>query len=337
MGVVTLEREPSDPFPSGAVPLLRLVAEFIGPALWTRRMADRGVFSVARDRTAEIAALTFGPRYTGVKALLALLGIVLALMAFVPIPGRVTAESEARALVSRTIPPPFEGFLDTVSVKPGDIVTAGQVLATMDLKETLLSLEQAQHRLQKLRTQQDDARNRAQQGEAAVLAAAAEEVQGEMRLLEDRLARGEITAPIAGAVSRGDIEPLAGAKVEPSQPLFEIIEPEEHVIVLKVRERDIGAVREGQEGRMAVTGLPDTKLPIRVVRIRPAAEAVQKSNIFYVEAEIVAEKLDEKYKPLHTWLKPGMTGTARLENGTSTVLWELVKPVVDAARMRLWW
>ena len=124
-------------------------------------------------------ALALGARYTGVKAVLALIAVVFLLAALVPIPGRVSAEAEVRALVSRTIPPPFEGFLDEVRVKPGDVVRAGDVLATMDLKETLLGLEQAQVRLRKLRTQQDDARNRGQQGEAAVLAAAAEETQGQ--------------------------------------------------------------------------------------------------------------------------------------------------------------
>jgi multidrug efflux pump subunit AcrA (membrane-fusion protein) len=241
-------------------------------------------------------------------------------------------------MVSRTIPPPFEGFLDTVSVKPGDHVEAGQVLATMDMRETALQLEQFEFEAQKYKTQQDNARGtREGQGDTAILAAAIEETRAKISLYEYRMTLGNIVAPISGEVSRGDIEPLAGARVEPSQPLFEIIVPGKQIIMLKVKERDIGSVKVGQEGRMAMTALPDTKLPIRVVRIRPAAEAVQKSNVFMVEAEIPEDLVDDRLKPLDKWLKPGMTGTARLENGTTTVLWELVKPVVDAARMRLWW
>jgi multidrug resistance efflux pump len=339
VGVVTLEREPTDPFPSGAVPLLRLVAEFIGPALWTRRMADRKVLAVVRDRVAELAAATFGPRHTGIKALMALLVVVFLLMALVPIPGRVTAESETRALVSRTISPPYEGFLESVNVKPGDPVKAGDVLATMDLRETLLERERAQNQLQRLRTQQDEARSRGQegQGEASVFAAQIEEVRSEIRLYDDRISRGSIVANLTGAISRGDIEPLAGAKVEPSQPLFEIIEPDKHVIVLQVKERDIASVKVGQEGRLALTSLPDIKLPIRVVRIRPTAEPVEKNNVFIVEAEVVDELVDDAYKPLARWLKPGTTGTARLDAGTTTLLWELCEPLLDAARLRLWW
>jgi multidrug efflux pump subunit AcrA (membrane-fusion protein) len=341
VGVTTMEREPSDPFPAGAVPLLRLAAEFIGPALWTRRMADRGILAVTRDRLSDLASATFGPRHTGAKALVSLILLVFALMAFVPIPGRVTAETETRALVSRTISPPFEGFLEIVNVKPGDVVKAGDVLATLETKDTLVTLTQAGFRLQTMRTQYDHARASGieGQGEAAIIAARMDEVRGEIELFEDRIARSRIVSPISGVISRGDIEPLAGAKVEPSQPLFEIIVPGKQVIVVQVKEKDIGRVKVGQEGRMAVTALPDTKLPIKVVRVRPVAEPVQKENVFLVEAEIQEDKLDERYrtKPVDTWLKPGMTGTARLESGTTTVLWELCKPLLEAVRMRVWW
>lgn len=328
VGVVTLEREPRDPFPAGAVPLLRLVAEYIGPALWTRRMADRGVLAVMRDRLGEIAVLAVGPRYTGLKAVLVLLLAAFLAIALIPIPGRVSADFETRAEVSRTVPPPFEGFLDKVQVKPGDTVKAGDVMATMDLRETLLELEKARNTVQKLRTQQDDARARGQQGDAAIAAAAIAESQFEIKFLEDRVRRGAITAPITGTVSRGDIEPLAGAKVEPSQPLFEVIDADRLVLVLQVREQDIGDVEEGQEGRMALASLPDRRHPIRVVRIRPMAETVSKGNVYLVEAELL-EPVDS--------VKAGMTGTARLENGRTTILWELVRPMADAIRMRLWW
>src|SRR5690606_29097932 len=79
VGVATLERDTTDPFPTGAVPLLRLVAEYIGPAMWTRRMADRGVLAVARDRAIDLAVATVGPRHTGVKALVTV--ILLAVLA----------------------------------------------------------------------------------------------------------------------------------------------------------------------------------------------------------------------------------------------------------------
>src|SRR5690606_11787815 len=81
VGVVVLERESADPFPPGAVPLMRLIAECIGPAVWTRRMADRGVLAVARDRAMEIATITVGPRYTGVKVLGLLLLLTVVCMA----------------------------------------------------------------------------------------------------------------------------------------------------------------------------------------------------------------------------------------------------------------
>lgn len=328
VGVTLLERDMADPFPAGAVPLVRLVAEFIGPAVWTKRMADRGVLAVARDRAREIAAEAVGPRHTGPKALVLLIAGLVVCASVIPIPDRVTADSETRASVSRTIPPPFTGFLGSITAKPGDPVKKDQVLAKMDLREATLDLAKAKSKYKSLETQWGTALGEKKYGEAASASAQMEETQADIDLLEDHLAHGEIRAPISGIVSRGDIEPLRGARVEPTQPLFEIVDPGALTVTLDVKERDIGRVRAGQEGSMALTALPGQRLDIRVTRIRPSAEAQKKGNVYLVEAEFLEPA---------PWVKPGMTGKARLRGGSTTVLGYLLRPVIDAARMRLWW
>ncbi len=327
VGVVLLEREPSDPFPPAAVPLLRLVAEFIGPALWTRRLADRGVLAVVRDRAMEVALATVGPRHTAAK-LVGLALILLLVGSLIPIPGRITAECETDAAVSRTIPPPYPGFLQSVRVRPGDRVEKGDVLAAMDVSEVQLELDKATSKLASLRTQRDDAMGKHQLGDAAIASAAIEESNAEIKLFEDRLSRGQIRAPISGVLSRGEIEALQGARVEPTTPLFEIVDPGRLVVTLRVRERDIGRVSVGQEGAISPTALPGERLKIRVTRIRPAAEVVKESNVYFVEAELLEEA---------AWLKPGMTGTARLKKGWTTMMATVLGPVIDEARLRLWW
>jgi RND family efflux transporter MFP subunit len=328
VGVTVLEREAIDPFPAGAVPLVRLVAEFIGPAVWTKRMADRGVLAVARDRAWEIAAAAVGPRHTGFKSLVLLIGALLVCSAVIPIPDRVTAESETKAAVSRTIPPPFTGFLDSIAVKPGDQVKKGNVMATMDLHEVMLDLEKARSKLKSLQTQQGTALGEKKYGEAAVASAQIEETQADIALLDDHLAHGEIRAPISGIVSRGDMEQLRGARVEPTQPLFEIVEPDALTVTLDVKERDIGRVTAGQTGSISLTALPGQRQEIRVTRIRPSAEAQKKGNVYLVDAEFTERA---------PWVKPGMTGTSRLRGGSTTALGYLLRPIIDAARMRLWW
>ncbi len=328
VGVVVLEREASDPFPPGAVPLMRLIAEFIGPAVWTRRMADRGVLAVARDRAVEIATIAVGPRYTGAKAVGLLAALVVTLMAVVPIPGRVLADAETRASVSRVISPPYQGYIASVEVKPGDEVAKGQVLATLETEETLKQLAYLMSEAEKARTQQSDARAKGMHGDAAILAATIESLELQIGLMRDRVERARITAPISGRVAQGDAELLVGAQATPQEPLFEIVGTDPAVVVLDVDERDIGRVEVGQEGWVSFAGEPGRRVPVRVVRVRPAATAGEGANVYKVEAEMLEEQ---------PWVRPGMTGTARLQDGTTTALAWLMRPLMDRIRLYLWW
>lgn len=328
IGAICLERPPSDPFPPGAIPLLRLVAEFVGPAVWTRRLADRGILAVTRDRAAELARALVGPRHTAAKAISLGLLLVLLLAALVPLPRRVAADAETRALVSRTIAPPFSGYLDTVLVKPGDAVTLNQPLAALNVADLQLELAQARSEIEKIRTQADAARLERRIPDAQIAAAAMEEAHAKVALLQDRISRASITSPIDGRVARGDIEALAGAFVEPTQPLFEIIAPEPLIVTLDVDERDIARVHLDQIGHLTLASLPSSSLPIKVVRIRPSSEPVRGANVYKVEAQLIDPP---------DWTKPGMTGAARLDAGTTTLLARILDPVVDSLRMKLWW
>lgn len=328
VGVAVLERSPDDPFPAAAVPLLRLVAECIGPALWTRRMADRGVLAVVRDRVTEIAETAVGPRRTGVKALVLLLVLILAGLALVPIPGRVTAQAETRPVVWRTIPAPFPGYLAQVNVRPGDPVSEGDVLAVMDLRDAQLELARARSQLARFATQRDEAMSANETADAEIAAAAIAEVTATIALLEDRIERGTIRSPIDGKVSRGDAEQTVGAHVDPTQTLFEIVAEDRVRAVVEVGERSVSRVRPGQEGNITLAALPSSRLPVRVTSVRPAAEAVRGSNVYLAEAEFIEHP---------EWLKPGLTGSARLEDGWTTGLAWLLRPIIDEVRLRLWW
>lgn len=332
VGVVLMEREVNDPFPTGSAPLLRLVSEFIGPALWTRRMADRGILAVSRDRLGDFGRALVGPRHTG-KKLLALLALALLVLSMVPFPGRMGADSEVEAAVSRTIVPPFGGFLGEVTTRPGDVVTEGQLLARMDTSELVLNRAELAATLERLQVERQEAQSRDELGQAESVRAQINEAQASIDKIDDFLSRAEVRAPIAGRVSRGDLEAFIGARVDPTQPLFEIVTDEE-VLVLRVDERDISRIRArtpeapGTKGWFAPRATPGERYEIEVVRINPVAEPVEGANVYLVEAAFVDGATD---------LSPGATGRARLEDGWTTALISTFGPLVDEARLRLWW
>lgn len=329
VGVVTMEREATDPFPPAAIPLLRLVAEFVGPALWTRRLADRGVFAVMKDRTLEVGSTIVGPRHTLVKLICLLIFAVFLAGAFVPIPKRVTADAEVKSSVARTIVPPFSGVLEDVLVRPGDVVAEGDLLAQMETGPVILELDELLARRASLALQRDSTRG-SDEANAEAADLQIKELDASIALMRDRLRRAEIRAPIAGTVSRGDLQDYIGAVIDPSQPLFELV-GRERLVVLSVDERDIGLVRHGQEGKLSGRARPQDRVGIEVVRINPVAEPDRGGNVYRVEA-VLREDADSP-----DWLRAGETGIARLRAGRTTALGALFGPMADELRLRLWW
>jgi multidrug efflux pump subunit AcrA (membrane-fusion protein) len=331
VGVVVLEREAADLFPAAAVPLLRLVAETIGPALWTRRLADRGVLAVTRDRLLDLGTAIVGPRHTGAKlvGLLILLGLIGML---VPLPSRVTASAEVKATVTRTIVAPFTGYLASVAVQAGDSVEEGQVLATMDTSDLELEIAETQAKYDSQSQQHDEATQRGDNGKARSLEAQMSESTAHLTMLKDHLSRSRIRSPVTGLVGKGDLRQFVRAKVDPTQPLFEVVSRDLRAVAF-IEERDVQRVYEKQPGALVSRSQPGAKVPVRVTRINPAAEVVRGKNVYQAEVEFVG--------PLEAgtseWLRPGMTGTIKLEDGYSPTLVSVLRPIVDELRMRLWW
>ncbi len=332
VGVVTLERAAADPFPAAALPVLRLVAEFIGPSLWTRRLADRGMLAVARDRSLDLAAAAVGTRHTVLRSILMLVLITLIILTVLPIPSRVSSDAELGAGERRLVPAPFAGYLDEVLKEPGDDVKAGEVLARMETDELRLRLADELATEERFTTEKRQAEARREIDIAAAKAAEIKEVRARIALLEDQIDRAAIRAPIDGRVAQGELELLRGARVDPSNPLFEIIDPTSTLVVIQVDERDVRRVyvdlEDPQTGHVSLSANPGERIAIEVTSIRPTADAVRGSNVYLVEARL----LDPP-----EWVRPGLTGVAKLDDGTTTPMAAIMSPVVDAVRLRLWW
>ncbi len=336
VGVAVLERAADDPFPPGSMGLLRLVAEFIGPAVWTRRLADRGIVAVSRDRVLDLGSAIVGPRHTLPKLIGALAILVFFVLAALPIRDVVSAEAEAKAMSQRAITPPYQGYLAWVGVKPGDAVTAGQVIARMDTTEREARLAEFDARYAAQRTKREAELARGSMDQAEVLTQSLNELEAQRGLLRYEIEKAQIRAPIDGRISGADLEPWLDASISPDTPLVRIV-GDQSVVVLRVPERDIAAAQkrltdedaQATDGTFAPRARPEERLPLRLVRVNPQAEAVSGGNVYLVEAEIAG--------PAPSWLKPGMTGRARVRSGWTTPLARLARPLIDRAQMAWWW
>ncbi len=267
-----------------------------------------------------------GPGHWAWKAGAAAAVLVLAVLLLVPVDDRVTANTVIEGRTRQLVTAPFEGFIAEALVRPGDRVHQGQVLLRLDDRD--LKLERA-----KLRGERDQAAAKLRQAmadrEAASVALASAELQGaegQLALVEAKLARTRLVAPMDGLVVTGDWVQQLGGPVELGKEMFEIAS-EGYRVVLHVPERDIARVRAGQHGVLRLAGQPQTGHDFELSRVTATASVQDGANGFRAEAAWIGE-----VPPL----SPGMQGVAKVVVGRANLLTIWTRESVDWLRLKLW-
>jgi hypothetical protein len=98
-------------------------------------------------------------------------------------------------------------------------------------------------------------------------------------------------------------------------------------VIVEVDERDVGDVKTGKPGSLALTALPGDARPFEVNRITPVATAGQGRNYFEVEAKLKVKDVE---------LRPGLIGVAKIEAGSRSLLWILTHRMYGWLRLTLW-
>ena len=351
LGVIVLERSggaaAAPPFDSDTVALCRTLGLLLGPIYALKRDAERSAWRRGTDAVGAASAALVGPGHPGAKLAGALLLLGALLLAFVSVPYRVAARTVVEGAVQRAAVAPFDGYLAESLVRAGDTVQQGQPLARLADRE--LQLEQGRWRAEHDVAQRKYRQAAAAQDRAAMamVTAQADQAQAQLSLVEDKLARATVRAPFDGTVVSGDLTQLQGSPVEQGKLLFEIAPLDRWRLVLEVDERDIGPLRPGQTGQLALAGLPHRRLGLVVQRITPISTAQDGRNFFRVEAQLepaagAAEGAAAGAAGAATTrttvpgLRPGMEGIAKVEVGQQRLVWIWTHGLTDWLRLA-WW
>ena len=325
IGAITLEREASQPFEPDMVEWLESIVRIIGPVLESKQREDRSAWSKGADAIAELAVTVFGRAYLKLK--LALLGLVAVLASLAMLQGdyRVTAPASIEGAVRQILVAPQDGYVNQSEVRAGDLVKKGQLIAQLDDRNLQLTRQKWESERNKIEKEYQDALAKRDRTELSVLRAQVDQVDAELRLVDEMIGRNRIEAPFDGVVVSGDLSQSLGAPVETGQTLFEVAPLDSYRVVLEVDEHDVAGLKPGSQGRLIVTALPDSSFAIRVDQVLPVAESSDGSNYFKVEASLIEPS------PL---LRPGMRGVGKVEMGERDLLWIWTHELVD--RLRLW-
>jgi RND family efflux transporter MFP subunit len=293
-----------------------------------KRREDRWIGRKALDSLGTFLVHLFGKRHVALKLGAAAAAAAAAFLWFAKGDYRVTAEASLEGRIQRALATPVAGYLSEAQSRAGDVVKAGQIMATLDDRD--LRLERLKWATQRAKQQREysEALAKNELAKAQVLRTEIEQADAQLKLLDEQISRLRITAPFDGVVVSGDLSQQLGGPVERGNVLFEVAPLDEYRLVLKVDERDIVEVRTGLSGELALSSMPDRGFPFLVEKITPVSTAQDGRNFFRVEARPVGGDTEA--------LRPGMQGVAKIIVDRRRLAWIWSYKVVHWLRMFVW-
>lgn len=260
-----------------------------------------------------------------------IVGIALVLFAtLVPLQYKVSSPAILKIDKIIYLTAPFDGYIDSVCVKPGDIVYKGQELLRLDQKElkleeaNLLAEEQNNRReIQKAQADQQLADMRIHQAQLA-------QTLAKLQTVRYKLSKSVILATADSAIIvEGDLQKKLGAPVNQGSELFQMALIENIYVEVDVNEIEIDNIQVGSDGLLAVKSHPEQTFHFRSKRIDPSATIKDQENVFLVRGEFTQKT--------PSWFRPGMTGIAKIYSDKKTLWWILSHQAIDYLRLKLWW
>ncbi len=194
--------------------------------------------------------------------------------------GQVRSEAVAQLKVETN------GTVDEVLVRPGAVVSKGQVLVRLDprpfdlaVREAQAALDEANIRLQANLASDSILLTTTQDAERQRNAVALSGVPGaQVRLERARLdqERATITAPFDGIVDR--IEVAAGSRVNSGQDIATVVDMTHLRIEAQVLEHDLPFVRVGGEARISAPAMGTDPLRGRITAVLPLVDTVARAG-----------------------------------------------------------
>jgi GAF domain-containing protein/multidrug resistance efflux pump len=254
---------------------------------------------------------------------------VLLLLFAVRLPLRLSAsEASVRAAIQQPARAGVSGIVDAVWIREGERVERGTPIAQLRDEELAQRWADASAGLGMASAELQAAHARGDAVGAGLARIRADELRQSLDLLRRRLDESRVLAPSAGLVLTSRPEDLVGAFVTAGSPLTWIGEPEWVEVELKMRQEDIGDVREGDRVRAKVNAHPGVTFQGRVSSISPRAERSGEISTYTVRAV-----LDNREQ----LLRPGMDARARVITSPRSLAEFLFRRPWRWMRMWLWW
>jgi len=296
--------------------VLRLQQQAATPA-W-RRAAD-----VLR---AQLHAF-FGPEAYRRKTAVALAMLLVLFFAFKDGDYRLTGEAVIEPDFQRLLTAPYNGYLAEAKVRPGDLVKAGDTLASLDERDLRLERVRWLTERDKLLRKQQEAIAAYERASVNILSAQLEQASAQLELVESQLERAVIKAPFDALVVSGDPAQKLGAVLQKGDTLYQVAPRDAYRVLVRIPEARIADAVPGMTGTLQLNSVPGLALGLELRHIHPFSERHEGASYFPAEAVLHGETAQ---------LRPGMQGIASLDAGRRNLLGIWTRGLVEWLRLK-WW
>lgn len=329
VGALTMERRERE-FTSSEASHIERVASMLAPSLalkyenslslW-RRLAANTRAGIEHFLKTDTPARK--PLIVGIVSLFAVLSGIL----LFPFEYHVSAPAKLEGAVQRVLTAPTDGYLHQVHVRPGDRVTAGQILAELADQDMQVELRGLEAELAQHQNALISAQARSDRTEFSVSQGRAEAARARLELLQQQIERSQLRAPFDGVVIKGDLTQSIGAPVERGAELITLAPDTGYRVMIEAEESEIADLKPGQKGRLILAALPSEAMAVRVERITPLASSDDGRHFFAAYATL------EGTRPA---LRPGMQGFAKIEVDRRPLLVNWSHRALNWIRIKLW-
>ena len=324
-GVLLLERD--RPFSQADQDLLVQLSLLVSPVLTLKRLESLTIAQWSGRLARRSLGGLLGRRRLGLKVAALVAAAVVSWSLLDTGMFRVDADARIEAERQRVVVSAFPSYLSEVTARPGDLVQRGDVLARLDSNDLELERIKWQGELDKLQKEYRATLAQRDRSKVRVLQAQLEQARSQLDLLDVRLKRAVVRAPIDGVVVSGDWSQALGKPVDQGEKLFEVAALDDFDVVLMVDESDISWMGIGQTGRLRLRSLPGQTLPFEVADIAPVSEPRDGSNRFRVKAT---------FDSLPQAVRPGMGGVAKIDIEPQALGWIWTRKFRSWLRLQYW-
>jgi hypothetical protein len=322
-GVMLIESASSHDLPESVLKPLADTVKVLGPLLYLKWLQQQPLW-----KKLWLSLDQFKQRGLSRGKLIAASCCLLLLALFI-VPGeyRVTAKAQLEGRVQQSVVAPFDAYVEQSLSRAGATVREGELLARLDDDSLQLERQRWVNERDKFSKQYRKEFAALNHSETRILKAQMAQADARLQLLDDKLKRVDIIAPIDGIIISGDLSRSLGAPIEKGTVLFEVAPLDDYRLVLLIDERDIPHIEVGQQGRLTLTAQPGRELSFVVEEV---------ATLFDQQDGVVRYRTEARLLDAPPTLRPGMGGVGKVSIGQRSLGWIAFHDLIDWLKLWLW-